>query len=124
MKDNTQIHSHFCYSEFQDFFHAIAALDTDVLSIENSKSDAKLLKVFIDSKFPAHIGPGIWDIHSPRVPSEQEMIGRIEEMLQYLSPDQLWVNPDCGLKTRQWPETKAALTNLVNAAKHFRQKYA
>lgn len=122
--DTTQIHSHFCYSEFQDFFHAIAALDTDVLSIENSKSDAKLLKVFVDKKFPAHIGPGIWDIHSPRVPSEQEMIGRIEEMLQFLSPDQLWVNPDCGLKTRQWPETKAALTNLVNAAKHFRQKYA
>lgn len=122
--DSTQIHSHFCYSEFQDFFHAIAALDTDVLSIENSKSDAKLLKVFVDSKFPAHIGPGIWDIHSPRVPSKEEMIGRIEEMLQFLSPDQLWVNPDCGLKTRQWPETKAALTNLVAAAKHFRQKYA
>lgn len=122
--DSTQIHSHFCYSEFQDFFHAIAALDTDVLSIENSKSDAKLLKVFVDSKFPAHIGPGIWDIHSPRVPSKEEMIGRIEEMLQFLSPDQLWVNPDCGLKTRQWPETKAALANLVAAAKHFREKYA
>ncbi|CAG8907756.1 unnamed protein product [Penicillium egyptiacum] len=86
--DSTQIHSHFCYSEFQDSFHAIAALDTDVLSIENTKSDAKLLKVFLDPKFPAHIGPGIWDIHSPRVPSKEEMIGRIEEMLQFLSPDQ------------------------------------
>ncbi|KAL2867934.1 5-methyltetrahydropteroyltriglutamate--homocysteine S-methyltransferase [Aspergillus lucknowensis] len=122
--DGTQIHSHFCYSEFQDFFHAIAALDADVLSIENSKSDAKLLKVFIDEAYPRHIGPGVYDIHSPRVPSEQEIKDRVEEMLQYLRPDQLWINPDCGLKTRQWPETKAALTNMVNAAKFFREKYA
>lgn len=122
--DNTQIHSHFCYSEFQDFFHAIAALDADVLSIENSKSDAKLLKVFTNEAYPRHIGPGVYDIHSPRVPSEQEIKDRIEEMLQYLRPDQLWVNPDCGLKTRQWKETKAALTNMVNAAKFYRQKYA
>lgn len=120
--DGTQIHSHFCYSEFQDFFHAIAALDADVLSIENSKSDAKLLKVFIDEAYPRHIGPGVYDIHSPRVPGEQEIKDRIEEMLKYLRADQLWVNPDCGLKTRQWPETKAALTNMVNAAKFFRQK--
>ncbi|KAI9680493.1 MAG: methionine-synthesizing 5- methyltetrahydropteroyltriglutamate--homocysteine methyltransferase [Caeruleum heppii] len=123
VKDSTQIHSHFCYSEFQDFFHAIAALDADVLSIENSKSDAKLLKVFVDEAYPRHIGPGVYDIHSPRVPSEQEIKDRIEEMLQYLKPDQLWIDPDCGLKTRQWPETKAALTNMVNAAKFYRQKY-
>lgn len=123
VKDSTQIHSHFCYSEFQDFFHAIAALDADVLSIENSKSDAKLLKVFIDEAYPRHIGPGVYDIHSPRVPSEQEIKDRLEEMLQYLKPEQLWVNPDCGLKTRQWKETKAALTNMVNAAKFFREKY-
>lgn len=124
VKDSTQIHSHFCYSEFQDFFHAIAALDADVLSIENSKSDAKLLKVFEDQAYPRHIGPGVYDIHSPRVPSEQEIKDRIAEMLVYLKPEQLWVNPDCGLKTRQWKETKAALTNLVNAAKFYRQKYA
>ncbi|WEW55446.1 methionine-synthesizing 5- methyltetrahydropteroyltriglutamate--homocysteine methyltransferase [Emydomyces testavorans] len=124
VKDSTQIHSHFCYSEFQDFFHAIAALDADVLSIENSKSDAKLLKVFVDEKYPRHIGPGVYDIHSPRIPSEQEIKDRIEEMLQYLQPDQLWIDPDCGLKTRQWKETKAALTNMVNAAKYFRQKYS
>ncbi|EEH43403.1 5-methyltetrahydropteroyltriglutamate-homocysteine S-methyltransferase [Paracoccidioides brasiliensis Pb18] len=124
VQDSTQIHSHFCYSEFQDFFHAIAALDADVLSIENSKSDAKLLKVFVDEAYPRHIGPGVYDIHSPRVPSEQEIRDRIEEMLQYLRPDQLWIDPDCGLKTRQWPETKAALTNMVNAAKFFRQRYA
>ncbi|KAF2721425.1 cobalamin-independent methionine synthase [Polychaeton citri CBS 116435] len=122
--DSTQIHSHFCYSEFQDFFHAIAALDADVLSIENSKSDAKLLKVFIDEAYPRHIGPGVYDIHSPRIPSEEEIKVRVEEMLQYLKPDQLWINPDCGLKTRQWKETKAALANLVNAAKFFREKHA
>ena len=124
VQDSTQIHSHFCYSEFQDFFHAIAALDADVLSIENSKSDAKLLKVFVDEAYPRHIGPGVYDIHSPRVPSEQEIKDRIEEMLQYLKPEQLWIDPDCGLKTRQWTETKAALTNMVNAAKFYRQKYA
>ena len=124
VKDSTQIHSHFCYSEFQDFFQAISALDADVLSIENSKSDAKLLKVFVDEAYPRHIGPGVYDIHSPRIPSEQEIKDRIQEMLQYLSPDQLWIDPDCGLKTRQWKETKAALTNMVNAAKYYRQKYA
>ena len=124
VKDSTQIHSHFCYSEFQDFFQAIAALDADVLSIENSKSDAKLLKVFVDEAYPRHIGPGVYDIHSPRIPSEDEIKERIQEMLQYLSPDQLWIDPDCGLKTRQWKETKAALTNMVNAAKFYRQKYA
>jgi 5-methyltetrahydropteroyltriglutamate--homocysteine methyltransferase len=124
IENSTQIHSHFCYSEFQDFFHAIAALDADVLSIENSKSDAKLLKVFVDEAYPRHIGPGVYDIHSPRIPSEQEIKDRIEEMLQFLKPDQLWIDPDCGLKTRQWPETKAALINMVNAAKFYREKYS
>ncbi|KAL7798204.1 cobalamin-independent synthase [Trichoderma ceciliae] len=124
VEDSTQIHSHFCYSEFQDFFHAIAALDADVLSIENSKSDAKLLGVFVDSAYPRHIGPGVYDIHSPRVPSEQEIKDRIEEMLQYLKPEQLWINPDCGLKTRQWKETKEALANMIAATKYFRAKYA
>jgi 5-methyltetrahydropteroyltriglutamate--homocysteine methyltransferase len=124
VQDSTQIHSHFCYSEFQDFFHAIAALDADVLSIENSKSDAKLLKVFEDKAYPRHIGPGVYDIHSPRIPSEQEIKDRLAEMLTYLKPEQLWVNPDCGLKTRQWKETKAALTNMVNAAKFYRSQHS
>ncbi|RDA91699.1 hypothetical protein CP533_2357 [Ophiocordyceps camponoti-saundersi (nom. inval.)] len=124
VEDSTQIHSHFCYSEFQDFFHAIAALDADVLSIENSKSDAKLLRVFVEEAYPRHIGPGVYDIHSPRVPSEQEIKDRIEEMLRYLKPEQLWIDPDCGLKTRQWKETKEALTNMVNAAKAYRAKYS
>lgn len=123
VEDSTQIHSHFCYSEFQDFFHAIAALDADVLSIENSKSDAKLLKVFIDEAYPRHIGPGVYDIHSPRVPGEQEIKDRLAEMLQYLKPDQLWVNPDCGLKTRAWKETKEALSNMVSAAQAYRKQY-
>jgi len=122
--DSTQVHSHFCYSEFQDFFHAIAALDTDVLSIENSKSDAKLLQVFVDQSFPAHIGPGVYDIHSPRVPSVDEIKERIEQMLQYLKPEQLWINPDCGLKTRTTEQTIGQLTSLVEAAKFYRQKYA
>lgn len=124
VENNTQIHSHFCYSEFQDFFHAITALDADVLSIENSKSDAKLLKVFEDEAYPRHIGPGVYDIHSPRVPSEQEIKDRIEEMLAYLKPEQLWIDPDCGLKTRQWTETRASLKNMVAAAKYFREKYS
>jgi 5-methyltetrahydropteroyltriglutamate--homocysteine methyltransferase len=122
VEDSTQIHSHFCYSEFQDFFHAIAKLDADVLSIENSKSDAKLLHVFVDEAYPRHIGPGVYDIHSPRIPSEEEIKGRIKEMLQYLDPEHLWINPDCGLKTRQWKETKASLTHMVDAAKFFRAK--
>ena len=124
VEESTQIHSHFCYSEFQDFFHAIAALDADVLSIENSKSDAKLLRVFVDSAYPRHIGPGVYDIHSPRVPSEQEIKDRIQEMLQWLKPEQLWIDPDCGLKTRQWKETKEALVNMVNAAKFFRAQHS
>ncbi|KAK1773595.1 cobalamin-independent synthase [Copromyces sp. CBS 386.78] len=124
VENSTQIHSHFCYSEFQDFFHAIAALDADVLSIENSKSDAKLLKVFIDEEYPRHIGPGVYDIHSPRVPTLDEFKQRIEEMLAYLKPEQLWINPDCGLKTRKWDEVKGALSHMVEAAKYFREKYA
>lgn len=123
VEDSTQIHSHFCYSEFQDFFHAIAALDADVLSIENSKSDAKLLKVFIDEAYPRHIGPGVYDIHTPRIPSEEEIKQRISEMLQYLKPEQLWINPDCGLKTRTWAQVKPALANMVGAAKYFREQY-
>ncbi|KAJ5673836.1 5-methyltetrahydropteroyltriglutamate--homocysteine methyltransferase [Penicillium macrosclerotiorum] len=124
VENGTQIHSHFCYSEFQDFFHAIAALDADVLSIENSKSDAKLLKVFIDEAYPREIGPGVYDIHSPRVPTEEEIKNRIEEMLQYLRPEQLWINPDCGLKTRKEAEATGQLQSMVAAAKFYRQKYA
>jgi len=120
VKDSTQIHSHFCYSDFNVIFKFIADLDADVVSIENSKSDAKLLKVFQTEKYPNHIGPGVYDIHSPRVPGLEEVIARIREMLEYIPAEQLWIDPDCGLKTRQWPETEKALKNLVNAAKSFR----
>ena len=123
VEDSTQIHSHFCYSEFQDFFYAIAALDADVLSIENSKSDAKLLKVFVDEAYPRHIGPGVYDIHSPRVPGGEEIQQRLDSMLQFLPDSLLFVNPDCGLKTRGWKETEASLINLVNAAKWARQQH-
>lgn len=124
---------------------AIAALDADVLSIENSKSDAKLLKVFIDEDYPRHIGPGVYDIHSPRVPPQEEFRQRIQEMLEFrklprrsldgtikgsptnestVRPEQLWINPDCGLKTRKWDEVKGALSHLVQAAQEFREKYS
>ena len=80
--------------------------------------------MFVDEAYPRHIGPGVYDIHSPRVPPQQEIKDRIGQMLQYLRPDQLWIDPDCGLKTRKWEETKAALTNMVNAAKEFRAQYS
>lgn len=114
-----------CYSNFNDIIHSIIDMDADVITIENSRSDEKLLSVFREGvKYGAGIGPGVYDIHSPRVPSEQEIKDRIEEMLQYLKPEQLWINPDCGLKTRQWKETKEALVNMVNAAIAFRQKHS
>ncbi|KAF8458949.1 hypothetical protein BGX38DRAFT_1248147 [Terfezia claveryi] len=118
-----QIHSHFCYSEFQDFFHAITALDADVMSIECSKSDAKLLKVFEDEAYPRHIGPVSTTFTLPAFPANR----RSRQDRRDASVSQaraLWIDPDCGLKTRQWPETKAALTNMVNAAKYYREKYA
>ncbi len=120
VQDSTQIHSHFCYSDFNDIFQAIKNLDADVMSIENSKSDAKLLRVFETEKYANQIGPGVYDIHSPRVPSTEEIKTRVEEMLQFIPRDQLWIDPDCGLKTRQWKETKASLKNMVTAAKALR----
>lgn len=96
------------------------ALDADVISIENSKSDLKLLNVFERESYPAGLGPGLYDIHSPRVPSVEEMAARLQTMRKYLPMDSIWLNPDCGLKTRQWPETKAALQNLVKVARDGR----
>jgi 5-methyltetrahydropteroyltriglutamate--homocysteine methyltransferase len=124
VKDSTQIHTHMCYSEFNDIMPAVAALDSDVISIETSRSAMELLDAFTDFRYPADIGPGVWDIHSPRVPSTAEMKALIEKALTVLSPDQVWVNPDCGLKTRRWEEVKPALKNLVSAAKEVRKKYA
>lgn len=118
--DQTQIHTHMCYSEFNDIIAAIGAMDADVISIETARSKMELLDAFADYAYPAEIGPGVYDIHSPRVPSVAEISGLLEAALQRLPADRLWVNPDCGLKTRKWPETQAAIANMVEAARRAR----
>jgi 5-methyltetrahydropteroyltriglutamate--homocysteine methyltransferase len=120
VKPQTQIHTHMCYSEFNDIIAAVAAMDADVISIETSRSAMKLLDAFADFSYPNDIGPGVYDIHSPRVPSQAEMEALLEKALKVLTPEQLWVNPDCGLKTRSWVEVKPALTAMVAAAKAVR----
>jgi 5-methyltetrahydropteroyltriglutamate--homocysteine methyltransferase len=114
--DDTQIHTHMCYSEFNDIMPAIAAMDADVISIETSRSQMELLNAFVDFRYPSEIGPGVYDIHSPRVPSVDEMKVLLDKAASVLAPEQLWVNPDCGLKTRAWPEVEQALENMVTAA--------
>jgi 5-methyltetrahydropteroyltriglutamate--homocysteine methyltransferase len=121
--DTTQIHSHMCYSDFVVIIDAIRRMDSDVLSIESSRSDLKLLSAFDGSKYPNQLGPGLYDIHSPRVPSVDEMLERAHKMLKYLTKRQLWINPDCGLKTRGWFETELALKNLVQVAKELRDEF-
>lgn len=118
--DHTQIHTHMCYSEFNDIIAAIGAMDADVISIETARSKMELLDAFEAYAYPAQIGPGVYDIHSPRVPAVEEMTGLLKAAQARLSTGQLWVNPDCGLKTRKWPETKAALANMVEAARIVR----
>lgn len=118
--DETQIHTHMCYSEFNDIIAAIADMDADVITIECSRSQMELLDAFVDFKYPNDIGPGVYDIHSPRVPSRTEMVALMNKARAVLPDKQLWVNPDCGLKTRGWAETKKALTEMVNAAKELR----
>lgn len=121
VRDETQIHTHMCYSEFNDIIESIAALDADVISIEASRSDMDLLDAFVKFKYPNEIGPGVYDIHSPRVPEIEEIIGRLQKALRAIPADMLWVNPDCGLKTRGWPEVRAAIGNMVEAAKSLRR---
>jgi len=123
VKDRTQIHTHMCYSEFNDIIKHIAAMDADVITIETSRSQMELLDAFVDFKYPNEIGPGVYDIHSPRVPSQVEMTGLLEKAASLIPKDNLWVNPDCGLKTRGWEETKTALLKMVNSAKALREKY-
>jgi len=118
--DDTQIHTHMCYAEFNDIMPAIAEMDADVISIETSRSDMELLAAFSDFNYPNEIGPGVWDIHSPRVPDRSDMESLLRKAAEAIPADQLWVNPDCGLKTRGWPEIKAALANLVGAARTLR----
>lgn len=114
--DRTQIHTHMCYSEFNDIIAAIGDMDADVISIETARSKMELLGAFAEYRYPAEIGPGVYDIHSPRVPAVEEMTDLLRAARSRLAPEQLWVNPDCGLKTRKWPETQAALVNMVAAA--------
>ena len=118
--DETQIHTHMCYSEFNDIIEAVAAMDADVISIETSRSRMELLDAFVKFRYPNEIGPGVYDIHSPRVPTTAEMVGLLEKARAVLAPEQIWVNPDCGLKTRGWAETRAALERMVEAARILR----
>ncbi|AWX13680.1 5-methyltetrahydropteroyltriglutamate--homocysteine S-methyltransferase [Mergibacter septicus] len=121
-EDSTQIHTHMCYSEFNDILPAIAALDADVITIETSRSDMELLTAFADFKYPNEIGPGVYDIHSPRVPAEAEIEHLLRKALDVIPAERLWVNPDCGLKTRAWAETIAALENMVKVTKKLRRE--
>lgn len=120
--DKTQIHTHMCYSEFNDIMSAIASMDADVISIETSRSKMELLDAFSKDGYPNEIGPGVYDIHSPRVPEVGEMVDLLEKAAGKLAPWQLWVNPDCGLKTRKWEEVRPALVNLVEATRIMRAK--
>lgn len=120
VKDSTQIHTHMCYSEFNDIISAIADMDADVITIETSRSNMELLDVFIDFKYPNEIGPGVYDIHSPNVPTTQEMIALLKKAGERIDHDKLWVNPDCGLKTRQWQDVRQSLANMIAAAKILR----
>ncbi|UGU15154.1 5-methyltetrahydropteroyltriglutamate--homocysteine S-methyltransferase [Sinomicrobium kalidii] len=122
VQDETQIHTHMCYSEFNDIIEHIAAMDADVITIETSRSQMELLEAFADFKYPNEIGPGVYDIHSPRVPTVEEMVTLLRKASALLPEENIWVNPDCGLKTRKWEETEAALTNMVQAAKKIREK--
>ncbi|WP_137927150.1 5-methyltetrahydropteroyltriglutamate--homocysteine S-methyltransferase [Cupriavidus sp. 2SB] len=122
VRDETQIHTHMCYAEFNDILPAIAAMDADVITIETSRSAMELLEGFGDFDYPNEIGPGVYDIHSPRVPSVEAMTRLLERACEVIPPERLWVNPDCGLKTRGWPETEAALANMVSAARQLRTR--
>lgn len=120
VKDTTQIHTHMCYSEFNDIIDAIGAMDADVISIETARSKMELLDAFATCRYPAQIGPGVYDIHSPRVPSTDEMRALLVKARGAFDPGQLWVNPDCGLKTRRWEDVEPALANMVAAARLVR----
>jgi 5-methyltetrahydropteroyltriglutamate--homocysteine methyltransferase len=124
VRDQTQIHTHMCYAEFNDILPSIAALDADVITIETSRSAMELLEGFGDFDYPNEIGPGVYDIHSPRVPSVQAMERLLDRACEVVPPQRLWVNPDCGLKTRAWEETEAALANMVSAARALRERWS
>lgn len=123
-KPETQIHTHMCYSEFNEIIDSVAALDADVITIETSRSNMELLKAFEAFNYPNEIGPGVYDIHSPNIPTQEWIEGLINKAAEKIPSQRLWVNPDCGLKTRNWAETEASLTNMVLAAKKLRKAYS
>ncbi|PMJ99820.1 5-methyltetrahydropteroyltriglutamate--homocysteine S-methyltransferase [Vibrio sp. 10N.261.55.A7] len=123
-KPETQIHTHMCYSEFNEIIDSVAALDADVITIETSRSNMELLRAFEEFNYPNEIGPGVYDIHSPNIPSEEWIQDLLRKAAQKIPAERLWANPDCGLKTRNWEETEKALTNLVSAAKSLRKEWA
>jgi 5-methyltetrahydropteroyltriglutamate--homocysteine methyltransferase len=120
VKDETQIHTHMCYSEFNDVIRVIERMDADAISIENARSGSELLGAFKGYHYPNEIGPGVYDIHSPRVPSTDEIVAAMSRMRDVLDDRQIWVNPDCGLKTRGWEETLPSLRHMVEAARQLR----
>lgn len=122
VQDDTQIHTHMCYSEFNDIIASIAGMDADVITIETSRSDMELLDAFDTFKYPNEIGPGVYDIHSPNIPTQEHIVGLMKKAAERIPAERLWVNPDCGLKTRQWAEVIPALTNMVAAAKTLRNQ--
>jgi 5-methyltetrahydropteroyltriglutamate--homocysteine methyltransferase len=124
VRDATQIHSHMCYSEFNDIIAAVADMDADVLSMETSRSRMELLDAFARFAYPNEIGPGVYDIHSPRVPAEAEMVDLLRRAVRVIDPQRVWVNPDCGLKTRRWSEVTPALEGMVRAARQLRSELA
>ena len=124
VRDETQVHTHMCYSEFNDIIESIAEMDADVITIETSRSQMELLDAFENFEYPNEIGPGVYDIHSPNVPTVEEMVRLMELAAERIPAGRLWVNPDCGLKTRSWEEVEPALRNLVEAAKVLRQRFA
>ncbi|VAW87823.1 5-methyltetrahydropteroyltriglutamate--homocysteine methyltransferase [hydrothermal vent metagenome] len=123
VKDETQIHTHMCYSEFNDIMPAIAAMDADVITIETSRSDMELLEAFEAFSYPNDIGPGVYDIHSPNVPAVESITSLMNKALLHIPVERLWINPDCGLKTRGWPEVNTALVNMVCAAIFLRSRF-
>lgn len=122
VQDDTQIHTHMCYSEFNDIIASIADMDADVITIETSRSDMELLDAFDSFKYPNEIGPGVYDIHSPNIPTQDHIVGLMQKAAERIPAERLWVNPDCGLKTRQWAEVIPALKNMVAAAKTLRSQ--
>ena len=124
VQDETQIHTHMCYSEFNDIMAAIAAMDADVITIETSRSNMELLDAFEDFRYPNDIGPGVYDIHSPNIPDAAQVVSLMQKAAERIPAAHLWVNPDCGLKTRQWAEVIPALQHMVAAAKTLRRATA